>query len=227
MLKRLIAMLLLLVCICSSTALAEAKLKATKKNLIVLEGQNTGYFYAKIENVGDTAVSMTSSDLVLFSEDDEIVLTDSFISTIPSGVVIAPGEYLYVNEWLYNENLKTMKVADYKFSPSKRDSTSVMNRLSCEVTLDLPGAESYSNYAHVTFTNTSDQKLESFYIIIAIYDAEENLIYVDNTSYSNIAIHPNGTITVSITVDKALMEHYARNNIVPTTVDAMVCYKQK
>lgn len=51
----------------SATALAEGKLKVTEKNLLVYAGDDNGYFYAKVENVGDVAVGVDSGDLVIFS----------------------------------------------------------------------------------------------------------------------------------------------------------------
>lgn len=226
MFKKLFAILLIVTCVFSSTAFADAKLKATEKNLIVFEGNANGYFFAKIENIGDAPTSMTSSDLVLFSEDDEIILTDGYITTTPSSVVINPGEYLYVREWLYDSKLETTKVADYKFSAKMRDSSSTLSKLDCEVKLDLHGVDSFNNHAYVTFTNTSSQSIDAFYVVIAMHDAENTLLYVDSTSYSSIIVHPNSTLTIELSIDNDCLKYYALHNLIIKSIDAMVCYKK-
>ncbi len=103
--KRILALVLTVMVLFSTAAYAEGKLRATNKNLIVFTEDDTGYFVAKIENVGDTAVGVDSGDLVIFSEDDEIILTKTYVTTSPSYVVIEPGDYLYIREFIWDSAL--------------------------------------------------------------------------------------------------------------------------
>lgn len=222
--KKITALLLTLMFLFSSTALAEGKLKATEKNLFVYTGDDNGYFFAKVENVGDSAVGVDSGDLVIFSEDDDIILSDSYVTTLPSYVVLQPGDYLYVKKFLWDSSLKNATIGDYKFSMPIRKSTKTFTKIPCEATYKLEGTESYDNYAYVTFTNTMEDPIFDFYVVVALYDADGNLIFVDSNSLSNVAIHPGSTVTTKLYIDRDLMEYYKMNNINPATVDAMVLY---
>ena len=82
--KRAIIVLTLIACLASAAVIAEGKLKATEKNLIIYDGQDSGRFYAKIENVGDAPIGTDTGDLVAFSEDDEIIFSENYVTTVPS-----------------------------------------------------------------------------------------------------------------------------------------------
>ncbi len=224
--NKIVVLLLVLTLVCCSS-LAEGKLKATEKNLFVYANDDNGYFYAKIENVGDAPIASNSGDLVIFSDDDEIVTTESYVTTLPSYTVIEPGEYLYVKEFLWDAALKDAVIGDYKFSLSARDNGTIVTKIPCEATFELSGVDSYDNYVYVTFTNTATAPLYDCYITAALHDADGTLVFVDSISLSSVAVHPDSTITVKIYVDRDLMEHYQANNIVPTTVDAMVLYSEE
>ena len=225
MLKKLLALLIVGLLFCSVTAFAEGKLKATQKTLITNPGSSNGYFFAKIENVGDAAVSMDSSSLVIFTEDDEILLTESYINTYPSSVLIEPGDYLYVYEWLYDSKLQASVVTDYKFSASKGRGKTSITKVDCKVELSLPGAGSYNNHAYITFSNTTDKPIKDFYVSVALHDDQGNLVGVSTNSYSSITIHPNSTVTIDLSIDNDYLVYCEMNKIVPASADAIVCYK--
>ena len=225
--RKMIALLLVILCLLSSTAFAEGKLKVTEKNLLVYSGDDNGYFYAKVENIGDAAVGVDRGDLVVFSDDDEIILSDSFVTTLPSYVVLQPGDYLYVNEFLWDSALKDATIGDYKFSITAGRSMKTLEKIPCEATFQLTGVDSYDNYVYVTFTNTLDAPVYDFYVVAALRDADGNLVFVDSNSLSNIAVHPGSSITTKLYVDRDLMEYYKMNGIEPETVDAMVLYSSK
>lgn len=228
--KRVISLFLAAVCLCCflvTPAFAEGKVKATEKNLILFPGDNDGYFFAKIENVGDAAVCVGSGDLVLFNEDDDILLTESWMTTIPSYVMLEPGEFLYLGEYLWDSVLEGATLGDYKFSIGTDSDETTVTRMACEAQLALEGANSYDNYVYVTFTNTTDETVFSIYVSVAIYDAEGNLIFVDYDLLSDTAIHPGSTVTQRLYVDSDLMDYYEANGITPTTVEAIVCFSEE
>lgn len=220
--KKFVVLLLMVTLVVSSTAFAEGKLKVTEKNLLVFAGDDNGYFYAKVENVGDKAIGVGSGNLVIFSEDDDILVTESYVTTMPSYVLLEPGESLYMKEFLWNSALKNTPVGDYKFSMQTRNSQTAVEKFECEASFELEGANSYNNYVYVTFTNSIDIPLYDFYIVAALHDEDGNLVFADSKSLSSIAIHPGSSVTVKLYVDRDLMEHYEANGIVPASVDAMV-----
>ncbi len=224
--KKLVSVLLALCLLMSASALAEGKLTVSDKNLILFAGEDTGYFYAKVTNTGDEKVGTDSGKLVIFSTDDDLLVTESYVSTYPSYVNIEPGDYLYIREYLWESALNGAEVGDYKFSMSEKDRNADVAKLPCEAELVLSKDSEYDNYVNVTFTNTLDDVLKEYTITAAIYDNGGNLVFVDSSSYSNIYVHPGSSITVSMRIDSKLIKHYAVNSLTPETVDAMVCYEK-
>lgn len=222
--RRIVVLLIVLVLLCFSSVLGEGKLKVTEKNLLVFPGDDSGYFYAKVENVGDEAVGVGSGDLVIFTEDDDILLSKSYVTTSPSHVVLEPNDYLYVYEFLWDSALKNAAIGEYKFSIPTRNSSMTFEKIDCDAIFELPGADSYDNYIYVTFTNTTDETINGFCVVAAMHDADGNLLFVDYNSYSTIGVHSGSTVTSQVYVKKDLMEYYELYGLVPTTVDAMVLY---
>ena len=100
--KRIFALVLALtICLFSAAALAEGKLTVTEKNLIQLDGSDVAYFFAKVENTGDDAIGVGTGKLVAFSADDEVLISEDYVSTSPNAAILQPGESLYVREWLW------------------------------------------------------------------------------------------------------------------------------
>lgn len=228
MLKRAISLILAalcLACLLVTPAFAEGKLKATEKNLILIPGEAIGYFFAKIENVGDAPVCTGSGDLVLFTEDDEILLSENYLSTAPSYVVLEPGEYLYLEETLWDSVLEDAVLGDYKFSIGTDSENTAVVRVDAEAQMELEGSDSYENYICVTFTNTTDKAVYRFYVTAAMYDQEGNLIYTDFTILSDTAVHPGSTVTQRLAVDSDIMDYYAANGITPASAEAIVCFE--
>ncbi len=223
--KKLVALILILSCILTFSACAEGKIKVTHKNLIVFEGDDSGYLYARIENTGDAAIGVGTGSLVCFTEDDEILLTESFIASYPSYITLLPGEYVYANSFIWNGALQDGKIADYKLSFEKYNYTSEYLLVPCEATFDLPGKDSYENYLYVTFTNPTDQIISDFKISAALYDAQNTLLFADGASTGSVAVHPSSSVTVRINVPNDVVTYYHVHNLVPTTVDALVQYE--
>lgn len=225
MFKKAIALLLVVLCF-TTTAFAEGKLRATEKVFIVYNGE--GYFFAKIENVGDAAVSTGYGDLVAFDEDDEIIFSTSYVSTSPSGVILEPGESLYLEESVWENALKETPVADYKFSLPAASDGRTITRFPSEASFELTDEEySYENYICVTFTNSAEEPISGFYISAALYDADGNLIYVGTNQISNVAIHPGSTVTAKMSIDSSIVSYYRENNITPASANAVVFYVNK
>lgn len=108
--KRFFALVLALgVCLFSVTALAEGKLTVTEKNLIEFEGSSNAYFFAKVENTGDAAIGVGAGKLVGFSSDDDVLVSESYVTANPSSVILQPGESLYVSDSIWESALETRR----------------------------------------------------------------------------------------------------------------------
>ena len=222
--KKFLALLLIALCVCASAS-AEGKLTVSQKNLYVFDGEDNGYFFAKVENTGDEAVGLDSGKLVAFSDTDEILISESYVSSCPSGVVLEPGESVYVSEFLWDSALKDASVADYKFSVDTGNWATKIVRIPCEVSYELDASDVYNNYVYVTFTNPLKEPMYDLYAAVALLDAEGNLLFVDGNSASSIAVHPGSTVTMRMRIDSDLIEYYAAHGLTVATADAMVCYE--
>lgn len=217
-------LLIILTFSCINSAIAEPKLSVKNKNLITFEGDWKGYFFAKVENTGDSAGYIEyGGKLVGFNADDEIMITEDYVGSYPNRIHLDPGEYAYIREYFLEDALKTNTIVDYKFSIKAETNGNDYSILSSQATLDYLPNESYSSsYVYVTFTNTTSSVLYGFAITVAIYDQNNELVFVNGDSTESIGVHPGSTITVKIYIDSDLVDYYERNKIIPTTVDAIV-----
>lgn len=221
--KKLIALILILSCLMTCTCLSEGKLKATHKNLFII-AENEAYFYARVENVGDAPIGIENSKLVIFNEDDEILLTENYIYPIPNYLILDPGEYVYLQDWIYNSSLKGNTVSDYKFSASDYSRATRYSTLDCEATMLLNGKDSYNNYLYVTFTNTTNETIWKTNVSAALYDKDNNLLFADGKTIDTIGFHPGSTVTVEISIPHDMIVYYYSHNLTPSNIDAIVRY---
>ena len=221
--KKLIALAaaLLLITLCAA-GLAEGKLTVTSKNVIIYPGKDSGVLVARVENTGDEPIYYDNGKLVIFSEDDDILATENYVYSSPSDILLAPGDYTYVYEFLWSSPLKNAKLGDIKFSVTSDTRGYSYDKMPASAVIDMPGSNTLSNYVNVTFTNTSDEILYGAYVVCAMMDAEENIVFVDRNSYDNLGIHPGSTVTLKMYIDSDLVNYYEANGIKPTKVDAIV-----
>ena len=220
--KKLIAFFLLAFIICSmgTSAFAEGNLAVTEKVFIEFDSDDSGYFFAKIENTGDTAIGVGSGKLVGFSENDDILVTEDYVGTLPTNVQLDPGEYAYVYEYIWENALKDENVVDCKFSVKESSNQYSSKTIPCEARYEYKGQ--YDHYIYVTFTNETNEVLYDTYITVAMYDSEGHLILVDGESADAIGVHPGSTVTLKLYVDGDLLKYYKTHSIEIGEVDAIV-----
>lgn len=227
--KKIVALMLVVVfAFCTAVAVAEGKLTVTSKNAIIKIGNDSGIFVARVENTGDESIYYDNGKLVIFSADDDILVSENYIYSSPSNILLKPGEYTYCYDFLWNSSLKNAKIGDIKFSVTSDTSGDNYEQIPATSVLELPGNESFTyNYVNVTFTNTTDDILYGAYIVTAITDDENNLVYVDRQDYDNMGIHPGSTVTVKMYIDSDYINYYEINGIKLANVEAQVYYKIK
>lgn len=221
-----ILMVVVLLCAIAAPAVAEGKLKATSVNLVSEEGQQSGIFFAKVENVGDAAVCFGKGMLVAFSTDDEILFTRDYIASPMREGLLAPGDYVYLKEYFWEESLAGATVGEVKLSVTTGEQGAPMVRVPCESTFTIDRPEANNSWIEVTFTNDTDAMVDNFVISVALMDAADNLVYVDSYTNSNIAVHTGSTITVKLSMDYNLLVFMQEQQIQPVKIDAMVCCVQ-
>jgi len=225
--KKLIVAILLFSLLLSFTALAEGKITVEQKKLVTFESDWEAYFFAKVANTGDSPCYVQNGCKLVGFNDDDVVFTEDYINTYPSGILLKPGEYAYMYDSILEDALKTNPVTDYKFSVKADSHGSEYDRLDCTAEIQYSEANNYGNDIFVTFTNTTDSTLYKFCLVAALYDSNDELIYVNGDSSSALGIHPGSTVTVKVSINSDLAEYYVRNKLTPSTADAMVFVPRK
>lgn len=218
-------MLVAVLTFCVASALAEGKLTVTSKNVIIKIGDDSGIFVAKVENTGDEPIYYDNGKLVIFSADDDILVSESYIYSSPSNIFLKPGEYTYCYDFLWDSTLKNAKIGDIKFSVTSDTSGYKYEQIPSTAVLELPGNKLFTyNYVNVTFTNTTDEILYGAYVVAAITDNDNNIVYVDRQNYESIGIHPGSTVTVKLYIDGDYINYYEINGIYLANVESQVFY---
>lgn len=226
--KFLLIPVLIAVLCCAAAAFAEAEFTVTDKILITAEGDSEGFFFAKIENTGDTgAYTEWGGKLFGFSEDDDIILSEEYVSTSPSTIYLEPGDYAYIDEWIYESGLQTSTVVDYRFSIKAGTYGTKYTKQPCIADVQYSSSETSDNYVNVTIANVSSEILQDFYITSAIYDQNGELIYVAGDAFETLGITPGSTVIIKQAITRDVAAYFARNKLVPTTVDAILYIAEK
>lgn len=213
--------------ILSAICYAEGNVSVSEKAVIIPPGDDSGNFYAKIQNDGDAPVGVNSGKLVLFSGNDEILVTSDYVTTYPSRIVLQPGEYTYIKEFLWDSALKNQTIGDIKFSVDSTDSGTDAERVPCDATFEINGSDSFDNYIHITVTNEADQTRNGYYLVGALIDTTGNLVYVDTNQYENVGLHAGSTATFSMYIDNDSINYFESNGIQIGSVDAIVYYRSE
>lgn len=227
--KRFIAMLLML---CSALLMTaafaeetapEAKITVMEQRFINMEDDGRGFFFAKVQNTGDAAgYADYKGNIVLFDADGNIILTENYVHTKPSDVYLAPGEYAYVCESIYDDAIDESAVAECQFSIRAVDNGEEYEKLTSEAKIHFEPDEEDDNYVDVTFTNTTDEILYDYEMVAALYDQNGGLLFINTEMVSGIGVHPGSTITVRLYIYEDIVMYFCRENLTPTTVDALV-----
>ena len=223
--KKAILLALLASLMLSGNCYAQGSITVSEKALIIPPGDDSGHFYAKVVNEGDAPIGVDSGKLVLFSANDEILVTSDYVNTYPSRLVLNPGEYTYMDEFLWDSALQNQTIGDIKFSIESTDKGSEAEKIPCEAVYEINGSSSYDNYIHITVTNDAEETRKGYYLVAALLDTAGNLVYVDQIQYENVGLHAGSTATFSLYIDKDTINHFESSGIQIGSVDAIVYYK--
>ncbi len=209
----------------STNCFAAGNLTVTDKTACIFPGDDSGYFFAKVENDGDEPIGVDSGNLVVFSENDDILMTSDYVSAYPSRIVLNPGEYTYISDFLWDSNLKNKTLGEVKFSVGMTDRGTEVERIPCEATYDIQGSSGMDNYIYVTVTNDSDETRYGYYVVAALLDTDGNLVYVNTNRLENVGLHAGSTATFSLYIDADNVNYFESTGYQIGSVDALVFYK--
>ena len=226
--KKLTFMVALFLCIAfcfTISAYGEGKLTVTDKVFVIPEGDDSGYFGAKVENTGDEAIAVDTGSLVIMSQNAEILSTSNYVYCVPGDIILEPGEYVYAYEFVWDSNLEDKDIGECMISFGTDDRGTKYDIVKCDAAYDFIGEDSYENYMYVTINNTTDRQVYDMRIVIALYDTEGNLMFVKNDIASSFAIHPGSSITVRAYIDNDAMKYFEENDLKPGSIEAFAYFE--
>ena len=218
-------LIILLVTLLSGTALAAGKLSVVQEKFIVMPyiTYHAGYVYAEVKNTGDKPVEFNGGLLEMYDKEGNSIESTNWIGCYPE--VLSAGEtgYAYASQSV-EAATETSFIDDYLLTITGKG---VKGRTTAYIPVTnkqyLETIEPYWTYTNVSadLENTTDTTLREFIVVFALKDAEGNLLYVTSCSPSYVGIKPGSSIEVLTSVDSAITEYFAANNIIPATVEAI------
>ena len=222
--KILILMLVLSIILCSVPAFAAGKLSVEQENFYVIQSYSVyGYAYAKLVNVGDKPIKVNTGLLEIFNADGDALTSTDYYSDYAE--YLQPGEYTYICLYDEIEDVEPSSVDDYMLTVTgKANSDYVTYRFPCTTSYEPDVQKGYStyNYMYATFTNDTDEPVYGIEIVLALLDAEGNILYMDDAGmYNDKAVMPGSSITVRADVSSSFIEYFEKNGLTPASVDAI------
>lgn len=222
--KKLLSVILavaLLVCLSVSPAFAAGKLSVVKENYYTVAGYSTyGYLFAKVENVGDKPIKLNAGVLEIYDANGDALTSSDYVYNCAR--YLQPGEYTYAQMYAQLEDGATP--ADYMVTftgKSDSDYTDVRLPVTTDLKLNVEDGWWIHNYMYATVTNNTDADVYGINVVLALLDAEGNILYMDADSlYSERALTPGSSMIIRKDIPSAFIEHFTANGIVPASVDA-------
>ena len=224
--KRIICLFLMLTLLLSIIgASAAGKLSVDQENFHVVSGYWTyGYAYAKVSNTGDKPIKVNAGILEIYDNAGDVITSQDYMSSYAE--YLQPGEYTYIK---ISDEIKDadkgIVAADYMLTITGKSSTSkISKRLPVKTDLELnvqSGWWTY-NYMYVTITNNTEAPIYGIDVVIALLDADGNILYIDDDSLtSSRALTPGSSIIIREDISSSFIDYFADNNLIPVTVDAI------
>lgn len=201
---------------------AGGKLEVKQENAHFIPGySNYEYVYAKVENVGGREIKLNDCVLEVYNEAGEVMASKDYGDA--NAAYLKPGEYTYLSMYVY-DNLET-EPAKYSLSiteKTEKDTTNVRFPVETDLQLNVEEGWWTRNYMYATITNNTDETVFSMEVVLALLDAEGNILYVDDDSlYDERGIPAGSSFVVRKNIPDDFMEYFAANNLVPASVDAI------
>lgn len=225
--KKIVSMILA-VCLCLSLtgAFAAGKLNIVQENFHAITSYTTyGYAYAKVENSGDKPIKVNAGVLEIYDEAGDVITSTDYMSAHAD--YLQPGEYTYVK--LYSEIEEGQTADDYSLTlTGKSDNENICLRLPCTTDMKLNEEEGWwtRNYIYATVTNNTDEPLYDIEVVLALLDAEGNILHIESDNlYNERALTPGSSMIIRKDIYSDTMDYFAAKGLVPASVDAIAFVK--
>lgn len=220
--KRAMSLLLCVLLLSVSTVThAAGKLSVVQENFQVISDYWTYAFaYAKVSNEGDKAIKINAGVLEIYDESGDVITSTDSIYAYAE--YLEPGEYTYVK--MLSE-IETGTATDYAMTlTGKTDNSRRTLRLPVETDLQLDVKSDWwtYNYMYATVTNDTDKPLYDIMVVLALLDADGNILDIEDDSlYSDRALTPGSSIIIRKDISSSFLDYYKEKGVVPASVDAI------
>lgn len=171
--------------------------------------------------MGDRPIKVNAGVFEVYDANGDVLTSTDYINAYAA--YLQPGEYTYVKLSVEIEEGQTPDDQMLTLTGKSDSSTSALH-LPVETKLEL-GVQSgwwTYNYMYATVTNNTDDIVYNVAVVLALLDAEGNILYIDNHSlYTTLGINPGSTVTIREDISSAFMDYFEANDYAPAKVDAL------
>lgn len=224
--KKLVSILLALaLCLGCTSALAAGKLNVVQENthFITYYGYSNYYAYAKVENTGDKAIKINDGVVEVYDAEGSAISSNDWPETY--ACYLQPGEYTYVKFQCYEGFDDGAVPDDYAMTLTGKSDKEYTNvRFPVETELKLNVQEDKWNtydYMYATVTNNTDEVVYDLKVVLALLDAEGNILCVESDSLYSVGLAPGSSVVVRQYISDDFKEYFEANNLTPASVDAI------
>jgi len=219
--KKLLTLTISLLVVFSVPALAAGKITVTQESFYVRPywSNFASEIYAELTNTGDKPVKFNGGMIELFNEDGDSIESSNIYSCYPP--ILGPGEVGYIFDTTsVKEAEEKSYIDDYVLTvTSKGENKETIKYLPSDGTY-LEEDRNFFKELRISATiqNDTDSTLEKVTVAIALYDADDKLIYADYVSPYSIGVPSGQSIVFYTRVDNRIYELWETEGISPARV---------
>ena len=221
--KKVVSMLLVLVlCACGMTALADEEKNVLQignqtTSILLDEYSNKGYIYAKMTNTGDKPCVIDEGVFQITNSNGEVIGSDDYPEAYVR--VLEPGEYTYVSGRIRFESQEIAMASDgyslKMYGISEERPMYKTTRYPCKVELHKDQDTGYGSKCHIAeavFENTTNEPLGDVSFVCAFLDNDGNVVYIDSADIGlYVKLNPGSSITVTFRLGDDHYKYLAEN----------------
>lgn len=203
---------------------AAGKLSVDQENFYVIDSYSVySYGFAKISNVGDKPIKVNNALLEIMDKDGNPITSTDYFNGYAK--FLEPGEYTYLRMYETIKDRPATDVTDYSLTVTGKSDVNYYNlRLPvvCEYKEKVSEGYSSNDFMFVTVTNNTEETLFDIVVVMALLDAEGQILFMaDSYMYKDKGLTAGSSLVLKERIDSTFVEYFAKNNLVPAKVDAI------
>lgn len=199
---------------------APGKLEVVSENGMYVKGYSNYYYaFAKVQNAGESDVMVYDCLLKVFDESGAEIASRDYGSTYAR--YLKPGEYTYVN---VKVDVGEAIPASHTLELEERHemySENVRYPVTAEMALNVEDGWSVNNYMVALLNNNTGNVLYDTELVMALMDAEGNIVFIDDKTCYDVGILPDSAVNVRLEIPDEFIEYFNTNNVKLQSVDAI------